>query len=1266
LVGAAPDGSRARHARVRERVTWSDVFAVREFRGLFAADLISTIGDQLAKVALAILIYDRTHSAFLGALTYAVALLPAFAAGPLLGWLADRRPRRGVMISCDLARLILVAIMVIPGTPSAALLALLFAVSFLDPPFKAARAALLPDVLAGELYPVGQSVSSVTYQVAQVLGFGVGGALVAILHARGALAVDAATFALSAVIVRVYSPLRPAALVEATTSRWALMLGGAEETLRRPELRRLLGLTAASFGLIVATEGLGVSYADQLGHGAVATGLLTAAVPVGAAIGLPFVTRIPQERRLQAIRVLGVVWALPLIATFLRPPVWAACVLWALTGVLGSFQLLANVQFARALRTESRGRVFAFAQSALVAVQGAGLLLFGAVARFTTPSQGVGAAGIAGLLICGYLALRLGSVPEEPSTGVSSPVDKGRYPTVAPRPPSTPPSVTSARGQNLVKEIDPPAVGGATVWRASAVASACALIIALIGWALVSFGQGRPFGGTPHMSWWLLTIVFTAFGLLPLHFQKGDSSQSVIVSQLPLMLGLFFASPGALFTGCVVGLTLAGLASRSLVKILVSRATSSVEILTAVVLFHLAAPGSASVTGMQLLAAALAVVVSDGAGFMFLSGCRQLVQGGIRLADLREPGAFTTLSSFTVVSVGLLAVVALASNSAAGVVLVAVGLFLRLGFRTLANLQERHTGLGKLYALQEQMGALVPRGSSLFPVLHRTRALLLAGEVVVDLPEGGLRRVIRIDEQGVEREYVEAPPDSAGELWSPPVGLSVPLKDGDLELGFLRVGSRLGRIRGFNTSDLHLLETLAAHVSDALQRGTLIERLHDAATHDPLTGLNTLNEFMRLLDEELIRGRSFMIALLNVSRLKDINDSLGHQAGDALLQQVSRRLLRSLPADALLGRAGGGEFAIAIPGLAGVAAADVAEGMVGSVSGLVQVLDVTIDLRSRVGWLLTPEDGQDAVTLVRRADLALSQAKSTFQAQFRYSTALDVDGRRRLRLVNDLRRAISDGELRVVYQPLVAPDTAAIIGFEALCRWTHEDLGIIPPEEFVAVAEQSGMISDLTDYVLGRALAQIRRWTDDGHVIHVAVNLSARCLTDMSLPGRVLDMLAAERLSPTHLTLEVTETSVAEDPTRALAVLQRLRSIGVRLSIDDFGTGYSSLASLKNFPVHEVKLDRGFLKDLDVIDDADAESDMALLAAIVALGHSMHLDIVAEGVETPQAYRRLRNLGIDILQGYYFGRPSPPGDVNWTPLATQELGARRSLSSRGR
>jgi diguanylate cyclase (GGDEF)-like protein len=1226
------------------RTTWGDVFAIREFRGLFAAYATSLVGDQLAKIALAILVFERTHDAFLGALTYAMTFLPALVAGPLLGWLADRRPRREVMIACDLGRAALVAVMLIPHTPTALLLALLFAVSFLDPPFQAARSALLPDVLIGNRYPVGQSIGSVLYQAAQIVGFGVGGVLVTVLSPRGALAVDCATFVISATIVRLWSPRRTARDASAGGSKWALITDGALEVARRPLLRQLLGLTAASFALIIATEGLAVSYAAQEGHGDVATGLLTAAVPLGSAVGVALVVRIPDLRRLDGMRLLGVLWALPLVATALQPPVAITCLLWVLTGALGSFQLLGNVLFAQALRPETRGRVFAFAQSALLAAQGVGLLAFGLLARLTSPSDAVAWAGVTGVMVCGFLSMRLRGVTEALSTSGSDVVDKRRYAPVAsdPREVSRPEPDDAAPWPpdrvNLATE-------SAARWQVAAVYATSLATIGLVIAGVFAWNPQPVFTGAPRLTWWLLSVIFLAASLMPLHFERAGNSHIIFVTQVPTLLGLFFATPRVLLVGVLVGLGLSNQVFRAPMKLAASRAASAIETLVAISLFHALAPVQRSVDGRQLAAGAIAVVAAEAAGFVFLALVRRLVQPDLRFRDLREPMLFSALVSVTVASVGLLAVLALAANAAAGAILVLVGVLLAAGFRSFAKLQAEHSGLGQLYALQEQMGALVPRGESLFPVLRQTQALLQAADVAVDVPEGFSTRRISVTSNGAQSEQVLSGESAQSAPWAPPTGLSVALRDRDGELGLLRVAHRLGSIRGFNQSDLHLLETLAAHVSDALRRGTLIERLHEAATHDPLTGLLTLSEFMRTLDDSLVRDTAHAVAVLDVARLKDINDSLGHQAGDALLAQVGARLVSVLPADALIARAGGGEFAVAVRDVGQFYGAALVEAMSSAVSGLVQVLDVTIDLRSRIGWLLAPDHGVDAATLVRRAELALDAAKRGFQPVGRFTPDMDVDGRRRLQLVNELRQAIVARELRVVYQPLVTPADGRIVGAEALSRWTHHTLGVISPEEFIGVAEQSGMISDLTDYVLDEALAQTRRWTDEGRDLHVAVNLSARCLADMSLPGRVVDMLTRHRLTPAHLTLEVTETSVAEDPTRALAVLERLRGIGVRLSIDDFGTGYSSLASLKHFPVQEVKLDRSFLVDLDVESDEEAASDLALLGAVVALGHSMRLEIVAEGVETPQAYRRLSGLGIDILQGYYIGRPVPASEL---------------------
>jgi diguanylate cyclase (GGDEF)-like protein len=606
-----------------------------------------------------------------------------------------------------------------------------------------------------------------------------------------------------------------------------------------------------------------------------------------------------------------------------------------------------------------------------------------------------------------------------------------------------------------------------------------------------------------------------------------------------------------------------------------------------------------------------------------------------------RPASFGAGVSLVTGSIGLLAVTAMYANSSSAALLIVIAIVLAGSIRSYAKLQERHASLGQLYAIQEQLGTLVPQAKSLFPVLEQARSLLQAERVVLTLlSDDGTQRVLSVHVDEGPSEAYEARTSEQLAL-TPPEALSVELRIQQARLGLLAVHGRLGRIRGFDRSDLKLLETLGAHVSDALERGTLVEKLREAATHDALTGLLTLGELMVQVDERLLRDTSLFVCLLDVSGLRDVNDSLGHEAGDALLRTLATRLTDALPPDALIARSGGGEFAVALREGDAYSSLSYVETLAEVSNGLVQVLDVTVELRTRCGWLLLPTDAADASTAIRRADLALAEAKRGLHPAARYRAELDVDGGRRLRLVSDLRRAIADRSLHVVYQPLVTPRDGRIIGAEALVRWNHPDLGPLSPDEFVGIAEHSGLIGDMTRLVLDEALAQVRQWHLRGQDVRVAVNLSARCLTDMSLPGAILDLLAHHRVAADHLTLEVTETSVAEEPVRALAVLERLRGIGVRLSIDDFGTGYSSLASLKRFPVQEVKLDRQFLLDVGEAGPVSGKSDWALIAAIVALGHSLDLEIVAEGVEDAGTYERLRDMGVDVLQGYYIGRPAP-------------------------
>jgi diguanylate cyclase (GGDEF)-like protein len=1243
------------------RVTWREIFGVREFRGLFFAQLASLVGDQLAKVALSILVYDQTRSPLLAALTYGVTFLPALISGPLLGVFADTRPRRALMIVCDLARAAIVALMLFQGLSVGVLLALLFAVSALDSPFNAARAALLPDVLAGERYAVGQALTGVTLQVSQVVGFGVGGVLVAALTPRGALAVDVGTFLVSAGLLRLTVADRPAPTAPDAASRWVLITAGAREVLAAPLLRNLIGITAASFAMIIATEGLAVSYVKhQLGRGDTSVGLLTAAVPLGAALGLVALARVPAERRMPLLRLLAVLWPLPLIATVLRPPLAVTIVLWAVTGALSSFQLIGNVLFAQALTGANRGRAFAFAQSLLIAVQGLGVIVAGALAELTSPADAVALMAAVGLLACSGLVLALGRLSRS-STGLSSPVDNSRYEDVArgptvehaqvrPAPDQSAPFVDAAAAAIGAQAETVTLHAGRAYVASAAVLAGCVAAVVLGPWPAVPLAPA-------HFPWWVLAPIFAATAFFKAHFERGRNSFDIAATQIALLLGLYFATPTDLLVAAVVGTFVAeAIRKLDLLRLSANRAAHALEVVVALSIFHAFPIHGPGVSTADLAVGMLSITGADLATFLLICGIRRLHDPSISLRIFVRPAIFAMAVAVVTGCMGLLAVTAIYANASSAVLLLVLVVLVAVGFRSYASLQQQHQSLGRLYAFKEQLGVLVPRGPSLFPVLEHARDLLQATSVTLHLPGEAddaapvvHQLTVHADEPSSETIIAGASDLSA---LKPPAAVCVDLQVDGRHLGVLAAEGRMGRIRGFDRSDLQLLGTVGTHVSDALERGTLLEQLQLAATHDALTGLLTLGELMRQLDEGLVRGQRFFLALLDVSGLRDVNDSLGHEAGDALLQTLGARLRESLPEPAVLARSGGGEFAVAIPDVGRQDSGFLLEAIAELGNGLVQVLGVTVELRTRVGWLFVPEDAIEAAIAVRRADLALAVAKRSLKPVARYLPEMDVDGWRRLRLVNDLREAIRDRVLTVAYQPFVTPKDGEIVGAEALVRWTHPELGVLSPDEFIVIAEHSGLIGDLTTFVLDEALAQTRRWHESGRDLRIAVNLSARCLTDMSLPGTILDLLAHHRVEPDYLTLEVTETSVAEEPVRAIAVLERLRGIGARLSIDDFGTGYSSLASLKRFPVQEVKLDRAFLSEMDAEGPDEGRNDMALISAIVALGHSLDLEIVAEGVESPVAYERLRALGVDILQGYYMGRPGPGDSLRQDPVVT--------------
>ena len=403
----APASQPGRHRRApQEHTSYREVFALGEFRALWGAQVLSFTGDQFAQVAIGILVYGRTHSAFLTALAYALTYLPPIAGGPLLSGLADLFPRRRVMIACDLFRVGTVGLMAVPGMPFAALCVLLFCTVLSGAPFSSARTALMPDVLPGDKFVVGSAVSNITYQASQILGFVVGAAVVAALNPYKTLGIDAATFGLSALIVVIGVRSRPSPAHEgARPSLWALSADGIRIVFGNRMLLTLL-LFGWLAGFYIVPEGLAAPYARSLHQGTLVVGLLMAAMPLGMVIGAFLIGRlVAPSSRIRMMGWLAVLSCAPLIGSAWGPPLWAVLLLWTLAGAGGAYQLAAAAAFVQALVPSTRARAFGLAQSGLYAVQGLGILAGGAVAQAIGPTFAVGLAGLVGLTAATMLAI---------------------------------------------------------------------------------------------------------------------------------------------------------------------------------------------------------------------------------------------------------------------------------------------------------------------------------------------------------------------------------------------------------------------------------------------------------------------------------------------------------------------------------------------------------------------------------------------------------------------------------------------------------------------------------------------------------------------------------------------------------------------------------------------------------------------------------------------------------------------------------------------
>jgi diguanylate cyclase (GGDEF)-like protein len=441
-----------------------------------------------------------------------------------------------------------------------------------------------------------------------------------------------------------------------------------------------------------------------------------------------------------------------------------------------------------------------------------------------------------------------------------------------------------------------------------------------------------------------------------------------------------------------------------------------------------------------------------------------------------------------------------------------------------------------------------------------------------------------------------------------------------------------------NAMLLPLLALPMIAVQRAGRQATIAERL---ALHDALTGLPNRVVFRtRTRDAIRVAGRSgdgVAVMLLDLDRFKEINDTLGHHYGDEVLRQVGERLSALLGEDDTVARLGGDEFAILLRSVetpaAGVALAAAARR---AIAKHFDVAGVRLELGASVGIASYPEHGQDVDVLMQRADVAMYQAKEGRTGVERYVPELDGNSVQRLALAGDLRSALDREEFVLHYQPKIDLRTGAVKGAEVLLRWAHPVHGWLGPDEFIPLAEHTGLIVPLTHYVLDHALRQMGTWRANGLDIGVAVNLSARTLIERELPDQIEAMCRRWDVPTNRVVLEITESMVVADPARALPILARLHELGVEISVDDFGTGYSSMDYLKRLPVREIKIDRSFVMPL-VTDARDA----AIVRCTIDLARSLGLRVVAEGVETPDVRARLTAMGCDQGQGFSFSRALP-------------------------
>lgn len=420
--------------------------------------------------------------------------------------------------------------------------------------------------------------------------------------------------------------------------------------------------------------------------------------------------------------------------------------------------------------------------------------------------------------------------------------------------------------------------------------------------------------------------------------------------------------------------------------------------------------------------------------------------------------------------------------------------------------------------------------------------------------------------------------------------------------------------------------------------------LHQAM-YDELTNLPNRNLLIEQLKNAIVTGRRkgkpFALCVMDLNNFKDINDTLGHSSGDILLQQVAKRLSNIMRESDIIARLGGDEFAILLPEAGAFQAKSYVNRMINTLSDPFEIGELNIQTSASLGIAIYPEHGEDPELLIQHADVAMYQAKMNGRDYEIYTPENDPNSLKKLTLMNDLHTAIENNEFELYYQPKINLKTHTIYGVEALIRWHHKDFGFIPPDDFISLAEKTGFIKPLTEWVIEESIRQCKQWKEMGINLRVSINISMRNLYDKELPHKISTLLHDMNVDYSDIELEITETAAMSEPENTMITLRQINKLGIRLSIDDFGTGFTSLAYLRDLPVDELKIDKSFVMNM-----CTEENDKMIVRTIIELAHNMGREVVAEGVETLEAMEILAFMKCDNVQGYYFSKPLPVTELN--------------------